>query len=68
MMLCDKRFEYPWRHFFRHPVLVLLIAINYWKRRAGQGPDEWYWADEELLRRAYGQQKIGFHMKHEDRK
>lgn len=29
--------------------LSVLVMFNYWQRRHGYAPDEWYWADEELM-------------------
>lgn len=39
---------YPQKHFFRHPLLVALVLFNYWQRKKGIKPDEWYWADRCL--------------------
>jgi hypothetical protein len=29
--------------------LIPLTIINYWQRSHGNKPDEWYWADIELM-------------------
>lgn len=29
--------------------LSVLVIVNYWKRKHGLAPDEWYWADLELI-------------------
>lgn len=31
--------------------LSILVIVNYWKRANGLLPDEWYWADRELMER-----------------
>jgi len=31
--------------------LCVLVAYNYWERKHGAKPDEWYWADVELMKR-----------------
>ena len=31
--------------------LSILVMVNYWKRSHGYAPDEWYWADLELMGR-----------------
>ena len=33
--------------------LAALVRDNYAARARGELPDEWFWADEELLRRGY---------------
>ena len=35
----------------RDHYLAILVSINYWKRKQGLAPDEWYWADLELIKR-----------------
>ena len=34
-------------------ILVLLTKCNYSLRKQGKLPDEWYWADWELVQRNY---------------
>lgn len=31
--------------------LSLLVFVNYWKRSNDLAPDEWHWADRELMER-----------------
>ena len=38
------------RHI-RDQWLSILVMVNYWKRRHHLSPDEWYWADLELMNR-----------------
>lgn len=35
--------------FLRDQWLSVLVMMNYWKRKRGLAPDEWYWADLELI-------------------
>lgn len=34
-------------------LLIVLTKRNYRMREQGLAPDEWYWADKELLRRGH---------------
>ena len=36
-------------YYARAHGLSCLVLVNYWKRRQGLAPDEWYWADWELI-------------------
>lgn len=37
--------------YVRDQWLSILVMVNYWRRRHGFAPDEWYWADRELMER-----------------
>lgn len=43
--------RYPWCNFWKHPILVVLVAINYFLRKYGLMPNILFWADMELLRK-----------------
>jgi hypothetical protein len=41
---------------YRFPIAVILwplVALNYYERRRGLSPDEWYWADAIMFHFGY---------------
>jgi hypothetical protein len=44
-----RYWQYPLKHFLRHPYLVTLVMWDYTLRRWYRKPDEWYWADRRLM-------------------
>lgn len=41
---------------YRFPIAVILwplVALNYYKRKRGLAPDEWYWADAIMFHFGY---------------
>lgn len=36
-------------YYARAHWLSCLVLVNHWKRMRGLAPDEWYWADLELI-------------------
>lgn len=41
---------------YRFPIAIILwplVALNYAKRKRGEAPDEWYWADSIMFHFGY---------------
>lgn len=41
---------------YRFPIAIILwpmVALNYAKRKRGEAPDEWYWADAIMFHFGY---------------
>jgi hypothetical protein len=56
MIKLQKIDRFVWPDIYRLPVAILLsilVARNYQLREQGKLPDEWYWADAQLLSWGY---------------